>query len=366
MNGAPSKGPIEPSAKEPTRGRVGASTGEAGTAAGVLTVTANPAVDKTYFVERFEKGAMTRVGLVRDMPGGKGINVSRVMHTLGYPVLATGFLGGKNGEWIESRLIEGGLSCDFVQGLGETRTTLAIVEEKSGQVTELLEAGPAVDSAKANELLAKVESLAKNKRFVTLSGSLPKGLPTDYYAQLVERVQRQGALACIDTSGEALRLAMAAKPYLVKVNHVEFAELIGKSAERPIQVNQESVRESGETPAGESDDVKWMRQLEKFRENTCEVLIVTRGVEGSYACDESGVWHVSTPKVNTVNAVGSGDAFLAGLVGGFLDGPSLPQALSQASAAGASNAAKQGAGLVDVKEVLELRQQVHVRRLSQD
>lgn len=324
---------------------------------GVLTVTANPAVDKTYFVDGFEKGAMTRVGLVQDTPGGKGINVARVLHTLGYPVLATGFLGGENGEWIENQLNESKLTCDFVQVQGETRTTLAIVEEKSGEVTEFLETGPEVDYVAADALLAKVESLATSRRFVTLSGSMPRGLPPNYYAQLVALVQKQGALACIDTSNEALRLAIAAKPYLVKINHVEFADLMAALDEQPAGESVLGRR------VGESEEARWVRQLQKFRKDTCEVLIVTHGVHGSYACDKTGVWHVSTPEVKTVNAVGSGDAFLAGLVGGFHDGLCLPEALTQASAAGASNAEEQGAGHVTVTKVHELREKVRIRPL---
>jgi tagatose 6-phosphate kinase len=327
-------------------------------ASSILTVTMNPAVDKTYYVPYFGKGCMVRVMNFRELPGGKGINVTRVLHTLGYPVLATGFLGGRNGVWIEARLLEEGIASDFIKIPGETRATLTIVEETSGLVTELLEAGPVIDSVYADMFLTNVGTLAKRARFVTLSGSLPQGLAADFYAQVVERVQVQGALACVDTSGEALRLSLGAQPYLVKVNQSEFADMIGDTRAEKSETMKDRLRKDSVATSQE-----FALQLQKFRETHCQIAVVTFGPDGSVACDGQGVWYVSSPRVNTVNAVGSGDSFFAGLVGGLLDGLAVSDALALASAAGASNAAHPGAGQVNQRQVKELKELVRVVRL---
>jgi tagatose 6-phosphate kinase len=303
----------------------------------VVTVTVNPAIDKTYFIHELSAGTLHRVQEVLQLAGGKGLNVARVLHELDVDCAATGFLAGTSGEWIAGQLSATGMREAFVRMRGETRTTLAVVE-REGRVTELLEAGPTVPAEAATELMDVVQRLASTAAYATISGSLAPGLPPEYYRSIVTAVQRQGVHACVDTSGPALQNVLEARPYLVKINHHELADWSGQA-----NASAENLRES----------------LQRLQQH-CTIALVTAGADGSYAYDGHTFWQVTAPSVNALNPTGSGDAFLAGLVAGLARGESLHQALRVAVAAGASNAAHRGAGEIDVGQVKQLVPQVQV------
>jgi tagatose 6-phosphate kinase len=308
----------------------------------VLTITVNPAIDKTYMVNRFEKGKIGRISKVLEIPGGKGLNVLRVLHQLGYPAMGTGFLGGHAGKWIMEQLNERSLPNDFYWISGQTRSTLTIHETETNHLTELLEPGPFINEEDAAEFLPFVERLSEDAEFVTISGSLTQGLPVDYYAKVVQCVRKSSARACVDTSGKALSHVLKSKPYLIKINDLEFADWLETKT-----VTEEQM----------------INGMQKLRGFGCEMAVITCGKKGSYACSDEGVWFVTTPTIDTVNTVGSGDAFFAGLVGGLANALSLKEALKLASAAGASNAKHQGAGRIDPNEIPALLEQINVTKL---
>jgi tagatose 6-phosphate kinase len=192
----------------------------------IATVTLNAAIDKTYHIANFSKESTNRVTKMYAMPGGKGINVTRVIHTLGYPVLASGFTGGKNGEYIENELTKLNITHDFLRLHEESRICLNVIEAPSRSF-EILEPGPTITQEDYLLFKRKISSLAQKNLLIAFSGSLPQGLAPETYCELVELAQSNGATAFLDTSGLALRHGIQASPFLIKPNEEELAELLG-------------------------------------------------------------------------------------------------------------------------------------------
>ncbi len=186
----------------------------------IVTVTMNPAIDKTVDIERLEHGGLNRISHVEMDAGGKGINVSKTIKSLGGSSLATGFLGGKAGEMIEGVLKEWQIPTDFVYVEGETRTNLKVVE-KSGEVTELNEPGPVVTEAELEQLLQKLEGYAGEDTLFVLAGSVPKGCPKTIYGEIPKRVHKKGARVLMDADGDLFVNALEAHPDMIKPNRVE-------------------------------------------------------------------------------------------------------------------------------------------------
>jgi 1-phosphofructokinase family hexose kinase len=312
----------------------------------ILTVTVNPAIDKTYYVDELVPGQPVRVSQVLQMPGGKGINVLRVLRALGVSATATGFLAGNTGQWLAEQLTRAGFRHDFYWIDGETRGTTSVVERRRGRITEFLELGPFASERDAQGFLKHFRSLCTHTKYVTMSGSLLPGLPQDYYARMVDIAQTLGVKACVDTHGNALQEALLAKPYLVKINQDEFATWLGRSAD--------------ETPSS-----TWVAEdIGKLNDLGCNVAVVTCGPAGSYLCSHGHVWHAMAPKITPVNTVGSGDAYLAGLVASLGNGATWTEALKVASAAGASNSLHFAAGQVDMAQIQWLKDAVIVTQIA--
>src|SRR5438270_390536 len=183
----------------------------------ILTVTLNTSVDTTLTMPSpFMIGETNRVDDVLKLPGGKGLNVARVLHTLGVPVHVTGLAGGPAGEFIRMGLAEVGIASTFLPITGASRTCTAVVERDSHRVTEIYEPGPTITNTEAQAFLNLYETLLPGALAVVLSGSLPPGLPDDYYALLLNRAYAAGVFCILDTSDGPLRPGIRARPLLVK------------------------------------------------------------------------------------------------------------------------------------------------------
>lgn len=307
----------------------------------ITTVTLNAAIDKTYYVDDFRLGQVSRAAKMFSFPGGKGVNVARVAHLLDGPVTATGFVGGHNGRFIEEQLTRQGIPNDFVAVEGESRLCLNIVDA-AGQSTELLEPGPDINAAHAEAMKRKLRSLAERSRIVTLSGSLPKGLPASYYAELVAVVHEAGALAFLDASGDALVQGLAAKPFLIKPNEQEVEKLLGKKLER------------------ESDLYGSIHQLMR---DGIRCMVVSLGAEGSVAGCDGQLYRIRAPRIEAVNTVGCGDSFVAGMAVAVHRGDSIVQALKLATASGTANALMPEAGNVRTEDVSRFLTEVSIESI---
>jgi len=307
----------------------------------ISTVTLNAAIDKTYYVPQLQIGRVHRVTRQIADPGGKGVNVAKVIRLLGGDTTATGFIAGNNGRFIEEELRRRGVATAFVKADGESRLCLNIMDETTGESTEVLELGADVGDAHVAELKAVVRGLAQRSSIVAMSGSLPPGVPTDLYAELIGIVRAEGARAFLDTSGKAFGTALASRPYFVKPNEQELAQWLG----REDRLSDDEVI-----------DAAW-----QLADTGIEQVCVTLGERGAVAILQGSAYRVTPPKIQAVNAVGCGDSFVAGLA--FAEERCLPpeEKLRIAAAASAANAMSDRAGHIEQEVYEAYLEQVEVR-----
>lgn len=321
----------------------------------ITAVTLNAAVDKSYFVERLERGKPNRVIEAIAVPGGKGINVARVAHALGAEVAASGFIGGTNGEFIHQGVAEAGLRSEFVRVAGNSRETIAVFDASRAGMTEFLEPGPSIAPQDTAILEGKLEQLAAASSVVAYSGSMPQGLPPDIYAKLIGIARSQGAITVLDTSGEALAQGIQGRPDICKPNRDELAQLLGNGAGSYSSIAAAAMQ---------------------LVARGIRLVIVSMDKEGSIAATGHGVWHITPPSIQPVNTVGCGDSLVAGIAA-YIDRQANPaivlqpegaqeliEALRLGTAAAASNALQRSAGKIDTAQVEQLIHQVQVTEIT--
>jgi tagatose 6-phosphate kinase len=305
-----------------------------------LCLNANSAVDKTVVVPAFELNRIHRPEQVVMLPGGKGVNTARGLRTLGETALITGWAGGHAGRFIADGLAEEGLQAEFAWCDFESRTCLSIVDPLRGTLTELYENGEAIPPAKIDELKALFTRLLPGMEFATLAGSLPPGVPPDFYAELSRAAAAAGVPAALDCGGEALRRGLEeGRPALIKPNQAEFQAFTG----RPLTGLAELSAAALETA---------------LRYNT--LVVLSLGPRGAIAARAGEVWQACPPVIPAVSAVGSGDCLLAGVVQGLARGLPLPEALRRGVAAGSANALTLGAGRFSREDFERILRQVEV------
>jgi tagatose 6-phosphate kinase len=307
----------------------------------ILCVNANAAIDKTVIVENFQLNAIHRPSFELVLPGGKGCNVARVARTLGLPAMVSGWVGGHAGKFLEEALQEEGIQTAFVHTKQESRTCLSIVDPLNGTLTEIYEKGRPVSAEDLQAFIHLYQEWLGQVDLVTLSGSLPAGVPPRFFADLANQAREAGVRVVLDTSGPALRLGVEeGRPYMLKCNRIELSELIGK-------------------PLADLDDIKLAARA--LAERHAMLVVVTLGAAGAIAVEKGRLWLAQAPRIEAVSAVGSGDAFLAGWACALLGGQTFAEALRLAVAAGSANALQLGAGRLNLEDVERLRGQVVVK-----
>lgn len=307
----------------------------------ILVINLNASVDKRYKMKDLIKGEVMRAAEVDNTPGGKGIHVANVATILGEDCIATGYLGGKSGEFISEKLQDYGIKQDFVQVAGETRSCLAIITE-SGAQTEILEPGPTVSSEEQEAFMAKYKELLSKATVVAASGSMPKGLPGDFYGQLISLAHKAGKPFLLDTSGEALIQGIKAQPYFVKPNNDEIKVLVGAELR---------------------SDEDIVHVLQKFMEDGIKLPVISLGAQGSMAGYNKHVYKITVPKIQCKNPVGSGDSFVAGIAVGIERGMAIEDVLSLGAACGTANAMEDESGFVRKEVVEELFPQIKIQQI---
>lgn len=283
----------------------------------IVTVTANPSLDRTLEVEALSRGKVVRATAARLHPGGKGVNVARALVANGVPARAVLPAGGPEGERLLS-LLEGlGLDVEAVAIGGAVRENVTVVEP-DGTVTKLNAPGPRLSASEVDALLETTLRASHGAEWVALCGTLPPGVPDDLYARLVGELRTAGVRVAVDSSGPALAAALEARPDLVKPNRRELGEVVGRSL-RTIP-----------------DVLRATREV--LRRGVGQVL-VSLGDAGAVCAADRVAIRASTPPVVARSTVGAGDAALAGFLA--QDGV-LPGALRAAVAWGAAAVALPG------------------------
>ena len=306
----------------------------------IVTITMNPSIDISYPLETFRLDTVNRVIDVKKTAGGKGLNVTRVLKQLEDEVTASGLLGGFLGESIKKDLDEAGITHSFSPINGETRNCIAILHE--GKQTEILESGPVISDAEAEVFLNHFTDLVKDASILSFSGSLPTGLPKDFYAQMITICHMYYKPVILDCSGESLKLALQgeAKPLLIKPNTEELADLLGRDVSDNIEVLKEALQDSL------FDGVEW--------------IVVSMGAKGAFAKHNDKFYRVEIPKIEVVNPVGSGDSTVAGLTSAINNGDSDNDVLKKANVLGMLNAQEAVTGHINLDNYQKLFNQLNV------
>ncbi|MDK1348928.1 1-phosphofructokinase family hexose kinase [Streptomyces sp. 378] len=288
----------------------------------ILTVTLNTALDITYRVGSLRPHASHRVSEVIERPGGKGVNVARVLAALGHEVAVTGFTGGATGRVVRERLAAvPGVVDALVPISGATRRTIAVVDERTGDTTQLNEPGPLVTPTEWSSFQEAYADLLPSASAVALCGSLPPGVPVGAYAGLVRTARAAGVPVLLDTSGEALRRGVAARPDMIKPNTDELAELTG--SHEPLRATQDA------------------------RRRGARAVVATLGAEGLLAVTPEGRWRAVPPTPVRGNPTGAGDAVVAGLLSALTEHLPWPTRLTRATALAAATVTAPVAGEFD-------------------
>ena len=298
----------------------------------ILTVSLNPAVDRTCRLGVLYPGNVNRMDSAVNVAGGKAVNVTKVLRQFRMPVASVGFLGGAGGTLILDTLEQLGVECHFTKIAGETRMTINVLEE-NGRVTEFLEPGPMILSGELKQFIKQFTGCLDNCELVVLSGSLPQGVPTDIYASLIKLCHMSGCQVILDSSGEALRQGVLAGPDLVKPNKKELEILSG----RHLDSREEIVRAA--------------RELLKF--GVCSV-VVSLGGEGLFWVDGERELFREAKKVKAVNTVGCGDTVVASLSMSLLAKEGVEMAMDKAAAMAGANASTEENGIIPIDVYLDL------------
>ncbi len=311
----------------------------------IACVAASPSIDKLFEVERVTPGAIHRPDAFVQVPGGKGINVARAAHALSAEVTATGILAGHAGRWVEEALAAEGVRSRFAWVEGETRASLSVADRETGHLTEFYERGSDIGPQGWDRLEAVVRVLLPGARWLTMSGYLPVGAPDDGYARLITIARAAGVRTALDTRDAPLAAGVAAGPDIVKVNAEEAGVLTGAV-----------VRTQDEAGAGAA-------QLRDGIGGGGRAGIVTRGAEGAVIAGPDGTCLLGRLYTRGPYPVGSGDAFLGGLVTALERGDAWPDAVALALGAAAANAEVPGAGRLDRTRAEALAAQAEVKPL---
>jgi tagatose 6-phosphate kinase len=303
----------------------------------ILCVTLNAALDVTYSVDEVRWHAGNRVAAVAQRAGGKGVNVARVLHTLGEDVLVTGLVGGDTGAQIRADVQAAGLAEAFQDVTGESRRTVAVVDAAAGDATGFWEPGPPVAPGDWARFLDRYDGLLTGARAVVLTGSLPPGLSPEVYADLVHRARKVGVPVVLDADAEALAVGVSAEPDIVKPNVDELRRATGFTERLP---GAEALRAQG-----------------------ARAVVVSAGPDGLIASTPDGRWAARPQDRVSGNPTGAGDASVAALVRGLVADTSWPERLADAVALSASAVLRPLAGDVDLAAYRRFRDTVSIEEI---
>ncbi|MQS75281.1 hexose kinase [Lactobacillus halodurans] len=307
----------------------------------VLTITMNPSVDISYPLEHLNVDTVNRVKDVSKTAGGKGLNVTRVLKQLNVSVTASGIIGGTIGQYITDQLDENDIDHAFMKISQESRNCIAILHD-DGDQTEILEAGPILSKDDENAFLEHFEDQVSSFKLVTISGSLSQGLSTGVYSKMVQLAAKHNVPVILDSSNEPLRLALEneTKPFMIKPNQDEIAQLIGKDIT-------------------DLSDLKDKLTTEEIFQGIPWV-VVSLGAQGAFVKYQNDFFKINIPKINAVNPVGSGDSTVAGLAAGLVKDESPEDIMKRAMTVGLLNTLQEKTGNIDIRQYKDYFEKVDI------
>jgi len=308
----------------------------------IYTITLNPALDRTIWIKKARDDVSNRIQKERSFAGGKSIDVSKVLKSLGVDNIALGFVGGFAGRELEGRLLNEGIESDFVRVSGETRTNIIIHETETGKQLAFNACGPEI---RPSELMQFVEQLEKMPcpELVAIGGSLPPGVNPVIFRKIITMVKRCQAKVVLDVDGEALRVGIEAQPDVIKPNIYELSALVGRDLKDVDEI------------------VAAAREINR---RGVEIVLVSMGGRGILLVSHGREYLAVPPEVKVESTIGAGDSSVAGFISGLVRGKDLKECLIYAVAAGTATTLHQGTALCQKEDFLMLVPQVKLNVLS--
>ena len=307
----------------------------------ILTVTLNPALDRLVFVENLKWREKNIAVETQTFTSGKGFNVAKALGVLAVETTALGFVGLADLDMYKQRLESRYVHLSLVP-IAATRTNIKIIEKDRNQETEVNERGATVLPDELERLRHAYLDHVSHAEYVTMSGSIAPGVPKTVYAELVQEAAHHNVRTIVDASGESLHAAIEARPFALRLNHWELQEVMGR-----------------ELPSVDER----IAAAKVLLERGIECVVVSFGAEGALLAHRSGIWYAHVPRLQVVNAIGSGDVMSAGLVYGWLRGDAPEVVLRWATALASASVLTLESGAVDVTIAKELESQVVVERV---
>ncbi|WP_343338365.1 Tagatose-6-phosphate kinase [Terrisporobacter petrolearius] len=308
----------------------------------ITTVTLNVSIDKAYKIKGcVESGKVIRVLECNNTAGGKGLNVSRVASLCGEEVLATGFVGGHCGALAEELLEKDNIKNKFTHVKSETRSCINILDENNVS-TEFLEKGESISDEEINAFLDDFDKIIEYSNVITISGSAPKGVPTNIYTTLINMIKAKNKKVILDASGDLLKEGIKALPTMIKPNSEEMENLLNVSINNEEEVIKNAI---------------------KLHESGIELVVVSLGSDGALLVCKEGVYHGKPPKIEVVNTVGCGDSMVAAFAVAMERGYSNIDSLKYAISISAANAMTFSTGSFNSEDVDNIFENTQINKI---
>ena len=308
----------------------------------ITTVTLNPMLDKTVYVDTIQRGSAQRASKIEMVVGGKGVNVSRQLTGLGIENVATGFIGGEVGTLIERLLDEERIAHDFIRVAGMTREGVTY-RESDGTVTAVFEPPHQITHQETEQLVERVKTMVSRSSWIVCSGSSPSPQADDVFATIVQEARERSVKTVVDSYGVVCCNAARSIPTLFKLNKDEYEQTFGKRI-----LEQRDYENAFDELLGQG----------------ISCCIVTDGPRAVYAATNEKRWKITPPRINAVNPTGSGDSMIAGMLFGYTHGWDMEDALRFGVAAGARNAQHWEVANSSLENIRALKSQVTIETLS--
>jgi 1-phosphofructokinase family hexose kinase len=310
----------------------------------IVTVTLNPSLDRTLSVPQINPGTLHRARFIKQDLSGKGINVSWALRALEIPSRIVGFVAGRTGKALHDGLAAEGFDVHFIEVEGESRQNLTLLDESSGQYTKINEPGPTIGERDIAALEALVQDLVRPADWWAFCGSLPPGAPFNLYARLINQVQNAQCFAFLDSSGPEFRAGFASRPFAIKPNSEEAAELL-------------------QAPLRSDEEHSWAAR--RLQAEGARLVALTRGAQGLVLAIDDQLVIATPPPVVARSPIGAGDAALAGLLWSVSEQCDVVETARRAVACGTAAAMQEGTGIGDRALVESLLPQVRVTQKKQ-
>ena len=308
----------------------------------IVTITLNPCIDKTIYLEQLDVGSYNRVFSTRVDISGKGVNVSTALSHFGLPTHCLGLNFRDNGRMLEEVLKERGVSYDFVMANGAIRTNIKLFDRSCSTMTEINEAGPFVPPQTVELLLDHIQTLLDQTSLLILSGSIPPGVPADIYKKIISTARAKGVKTILDAAGEPFLQGLEASPFLIKPNTFEFEQAFGEDLQAGLSM---------------------VDIARKVIQKGTSYVCISMGEEGAMLIDKDHAYHAKPLNIIPRGLTGAGDSMVAGICYALYHQLDTRDMLRYAMAAAAGSIRLEGTLLASLEDLQELLPQVEIEEL---